>query len=130
MTVFQTLVAVKRFFCAALAETDPQPAATIGSEMKRQQDQIELITSENIVSCAVPETQNSVLTSKYAEGYPRQREYGGCKFVDQAEFHHIGALIVEVLDGLVTNGHSGNGLIEAGVKRRVQALCARNPIYA
>jgi glycine hydroxymethyltransferase len=74
-----------RFFSATLAERDPAIAAAIGRELKRQQDQIELIASENIVSRAVLEAQGSVLTNKYAEGYPGRRYYGGCEFVDQAE---------------------------------------------
>ncbi len=74
-----------RFFTATLAEADPEVAAAIGRELKRQQDQIELIASENIVSRAVLEAQGSALTNKYAEGYPGRRYYGGCEFVDQVE---------------------------------------------
>jgi len=74
-----------RFFSASLAETDPELAAAIGHELGRQQDGIELIASENIVSAAVLEAQGSVLTNKYAEGYPGRRYYGGCEFVDVAE---------------------------------------------
>ena len=74
-----------RFFAAPLAETDPQLAAAIQDELVRQQDGIELIASENIVSRAVLEAQGSVLTNKYAEGYPGRRYYGGCEFVDVAE---------------------------------------------
>src|SRR5487761_944352 len=74
-----------RFFTAPLAETDPELAAAIGAELHRQQDGIELIASENIVSAAVLEAQGSVLTNKYAEGYPGRRYYGGCEFVDVAE---------------------------------------------
>ena len=73
------------FFRTALADSDPQLAAAIANELKRQQDQIELIASENIVSRAVLEAQGSVLTNKYAEGYPGKRYYGGCEFVDVAE---------------------------------------------
>jgi len=73
------------FFTAALAESDPEVADAIGKELKRQQDDIELIASENIVSRAVLEAQGSVLTNKYAEGYPGKRYYGGCEFVDIAE---------------------------------------------
>ncbi len=75
----------KRFFSAPLAETDPELAAAIRSELHRQQDGIELIASENIVSAAVLEAQGSVLTNKYAEGYPGRRYYGGCVYVDVAE---------------------------------------------
>ena len=74
-----------RFFAAPLAETDPELAAAIGRELVRQQDGIELIASENIVSAAVLEAQGSVLTNKYAEGYPGRRYYGGCGEVDVAE---------------------------------------------
>ncbi len=73
------------FFAATLAERDPEVFAAIGHELGRQQDQIELIASENIVSRAVLEAQGSVLTNKYAEGYPARRYYGGCEFVDVAE---------------------------------------------
>ena len=74
-----------RFFSAPLAETDPELAAAIGRELHRQQEGIELIASENIVSAAVLEAQGSVLTNKYAEGYPGRRYYGGCAEVDVAE---------------------------------------------
>ena len=74
-----------RFFGASLAEADPDLAASVGRELARQQDGIELIASENIVSRAVLEAQGSVLTNKYAEGYPGRRYYGGCEFVDEAE---------------------------------------------
>ncbi len=74
-----------RFFTAPLAETDPELAAAIGAELARQRDGIELIASENIVSAAVLEAQGSVLTNKYAEGYPGRRYYGGCAYVDVAE---------------------------------------------
>ena len=74
-----------RFFSAPLAETDPELAAAIQRELVRQQDGIELIASENIVSRAVLEAQGSVLTNKYAEGYPGKRYYGGCAAVDVAE---------------------------------------------
>ena len=74
-----------RFFTARLAESDPELAAAIGDELRRQQDKIELIASENIVSRAVLEAQGSVLTNKYAEGYPGRRYYGGCEFVDVVE---------------------------------------------
>src|SRR6266404_5490815 len=75
----------ERFFGEALADGDPEIFAAIGQELARQQSQIELIASENIVSAAVLEAQGSVLTNKYAEGYPGKRYYGGCEFVDIAE---------------------------------------------
>ena len=74
-----------RFFSASLADSDPELAAAITGELTRQQDGIELIASENIVSAAVLEAQGSVLTNKYAEGYPGRRYYGGCSEVDRAE---------------------------------------------
>ena len=73
------------FFCDKLLDADPEIAAAIDRERERQQFQIELIASENIVSRAVLEAQGSVLTNKYAEGYPGRRYYGGCEFVDVAE---------------------------------------------
>ena len=73
------------FFAASLAESDPEIARAINLELGRQQDEIELIASENIVSRAVLEAQGSVMTNKYAEGYPGRRYYGGCQFVDIAE---------------------------------------------
>jgi glycine hydroxymethyltransferase len=69
----------------ALLKTDPQIAEAMSLELHRQQDQIELIASENIVSRAVLEAQGSVMTNKYAEGYSGRRYYGGCEFVDIAE---------------------------------------------
>jgi glycine hydroxymethyltransferase len=73
------------FFQASLAAADPAIAAAVAQELTRQQDGIELIASENIVSRAVLEAQGSVLTNKYAEGYPGRRYYGGCEAVDIAE---------------------------------------------
>ncbi len=73
------------FFAASLADRDPEIAEAIGKELGRQRDEIELIASENIVSRAVLEAQGSVMTNKYAEGYPGRRYYGGCQFVDIAE---------------------------------------------
>ena len=73
------------FFGASLAETDPVLDEAIRGELRRQQEQIELIASENIVSRAVLEAQGSVLTNKYAEGYPGRRYYGGCEYVDVSE---------------------------------------------
>jgi len=73
------------FFSASLAESDPALAAAIGDELVRQQDQIEMIASENIVSTSVMEAQGSVLTNKYAEGYSGRRYYGGCEHIDVVE---------------------------------------------
>src|SRR5687767_6169565 len=69
----------------SLAETDPEIADAIRSETKRQAEGLELIASENFVSTAVLEAAGSVLTNKYAEGYPGRRYYGGCEFVDVVE---------------------------------------------
>jgi glycine hydroxymethyltransferase len=76
---------LQRFFGAPLAETDPELAEVLSAELIREQDGIELIASENVVSAAVLEAQGSVLTNKYAEGYPGRRYYGGCVHVDVAE---------------------------------------------
>ncbi len=76
---------MNRFFCAPLSEQDPEVSSIIESELKRQQEGIELIASENIVSTAVLAAQGSVLTNKYAEGYPGRRYYGGCVDVDKVE---------------------------------------------
>ena len=73
------------FFSTGLADADPALFKSISDELDRQKNQIELIASENIVSKAVMEAQGSVLTNKYAEGYPSRRYYGGCEFVDVAE---------------------------------------------
>ena len=73
------------FFSSSLSKIDPLISSAIQLELQRQKDQIELIASENIVSQAVLEAQGSVLTNKYAEGYPERRYYGGCEFVDKAE---------------------------------------------
>ena len=74
-----------RFFADGVDQSDPELARVLAGELARQQDQIELIASENIVSRAVLEAQGSVLTNKYAEGYPGKRYYGGCEVVDEAE---------------------------------------------
>ena len=72
-------------FTKNLSAEDPEIFAAVNRELTRQQQQIELIASENIVSRAVLEAQGSILTNKYAEGYPGRRYYGGCTFVDQVE---------------------------------------------
>ncbi len=74
-----------RFFSDTLDQADPELAAAIAQELGRQKHEVELIASENIVSRAVLDAQGSVLTNKYAEGYPGRRYYGGCQFVDIAE---------------------------------------------
>lgn len=73
------------FFSSTLEVSDAEVAAAVSQELTRQQHEIELIASENIVSRAVLEAQGSVLTNKYAEGYPGRRYYGGCEYVDIAE---------------------------------------------
>ena len=73
------------FFSGSLADGDPEIYRSLCGELERQSDRIELIASENIVSAAVLEAQGSVLTNKYAEGYPGRRYYGGCTFADQVE---------------------------------------------
>jgi len=81
----KTASAPDSFFAANLTEADPEIAAAIKGELGRQRHEIELIASENIVSRAVLEAQGSVLTNKYAEGYPGARYYGGCEWVDVVE---------------------------------------------
>ena len=76
---------LRQFQTAGLAETDPAIAALIDSELGRQRDQLELIASENFTWPAVLEAVGSVLTNKYAEGYPGHRYYGGCEWVDEVE---------------------------------------------
>ncbi|WEK06492.1 MAG: serine hydroxymethyltransferase [Candidatus Devosia phytovorans] len=85
MTTANTASLFPNFFTNSVAQTDPELAQAISNERTRQQDEIELIASENIVSQAVLEAQGSVLTNKYAEGYPGKRYYGGCQYVDVAE---------------------------------------------
>jgi len=80
-----TSAELANFFRSSLAEVDPAIASAVAKELGRQQHEIELIASENIVSKAVLEAQGSVLTNKYAEGYPGKRYYGGCQYVDIAE---------------------------------------------
>ncbi len=80
-----TMPASNPFFSAPLSKSDPEIFAATQKELGRQQTQIELIASENIVSRAVIDAQGTVLTNKYAEGYPGKRYYGGCEFVDVVE---------------------------------------------
>src|SRR4051812_33300569 len=75
----------EKYFARNLATADPEIHAAIEREHTREEEGLELIASENYVSQAVLEAQGSVLTNKYAEGYPGKRYYGGCEFVDQAE---------------------------------------------
>ena len=85
MAVTQVQVKDSGFFSNGVAAKDPALYAALTQELKREQEQIELIASENIVSLAVLQAQGSVLTNKYAEGYPHKRYYGGCEAVDVAE---------------------------------------------
>jgi glycine hydroxymethyltransferase len=85
MPPMKDLLPVNGFFTDSLSHRDPELYASIADELGRQRDEIELIASENIVSRAVLEAQGSVMTNKYAEGYPGRRYYGGCQFVDVAE---------------------------------------------
>lgn len=85
MSAAKTFSVFPNFFSNFIANTDPVLAAAIGNELDRQQGEIELIASENIVSQAVLEAQGTVLTNKYAEGYPGKRYYGGCQYVDVVE---------------------------------------------
>ena len=81
----EAVFSAQAFFNTPLRDADPDLYASVEKELHRQQSQIELIASENIVSRAVLEAQGSVLTNKYAEGYAGRRYYGGCEFVDIAE---------------------------------------------
>jgi len=85
MSVAEKTTTSPDFFTRRLADSDPELLESLRGELHRQRDQIELIASENIVSTAVLEAQGSVLTNKYAEGYPGKRYYGGCEYVDIAE---------------------------------------------
>jgi len=85
VTVHVQAPSTDAFFMRGVGDTDPELAKVLSGELRRQQDQIELIASENIVSRAVLDAQGSVLTNKYAEGYPGKRYYGGCEVVDEAE---------------------------------------------
>ena len=80
-----TLQEENTFFSQNGVDRDPEVFAAMDYELHRQRNQIELIASENIVSRAVLQAQGSVMTNKYAEGYPGKRYYGGCEFVDVAE---------------------------------------------
>ena len=80
-----TTAAANDFFTQSLADRDPEISGWIDKELHRQQDKIELIASENITSRAVLDAQGSILTNKYAEGYPGRRYYGGCEYVDEIE---------------------------------------------
>ena len=76
---------MNKLYTQNIKESDPEVFATLDKELKRQQNQIELTASENIASLAILNAQGSIMTNKYAEGYPGKRYYGGCEYVDQAE---------------------------------------------
>ena len=97
------------YFTRSLEESDPELAGFIAQELERQRHEIELIASENIVSRAVLEAQGSILTNKYAEGYPGKRYYGGCQYVDEVERLAI-ARACELFDCSYANvqPHSGS----------------------
>ena len=84
------------FFQSGLTQTDPAILKAIESEFHRQNDQIELIASENIVSKAVLEAQGTILTNKYAEGYSGRRYYGGCEYIDVLETIGINRVIAVI----------------------------------
>src|SRR3977135_1985946 len=81
----KTASAPDSFFTATLADADPEIAAAIQGELGRQRHEVELSATESLVRRAVLEAQGSVMTNKYAEGYPGARYYGGCEWVDVAE---------------------------------------------
>ena len=84
-TVIKVNKFINSFFKSSLKDSDKELFESVKNEFTRQQNHIELIASENIVSKAVLEAQGSVLTNKYAEGYPGKRYYGGCEHVDLSE---------------------------------------------
>ncbi len=121
------------FFSAPLAQTDKEIFAAVQKELGRQQSQIELIASENIVSQAVIDAQGTVLTNKYAEGYPGKRYYGGCEFVDIVESLAIerakklfGCTYVNVQPNSGSQANQGvfNALIQPGDTILGQSLAA------
>ena len=82
--------------CSSLADADPEVFAAISAELARQESTLEMIASENFAPLAVMQAQGSVMTNKYAEGYPRRRYYGGCEHVDETEQLAIDRLKVVV----------------------------------
>ena len=105
------------FFVKSLKDSDPEIYSSIEEELHRQKNHLELIASENIASKAVIEAQGSVLTNKYAEGYPGKRYYGGCEFVDKSENLAI-ERVTKLFDVKYANvqPHSGaqaNGLMQS-----------------
>ncbi|MCP4337370.1 MAG: serine hydroxymethyltransferase, partial [Desulfobulbaceae bacterium] len=104
-----------------LLHTDPEIAAILDQETDRQEHGIELIASENIVSRAVMEAQGSILTNKYAEGYPAKRYYGGCAFADAAESLAIErAKVLFNAEYVNVQPHSGSGANMAALMSMVK----------
>ena len=103
-----------------LKDVDPEIYQAIQSEVRRQNENIELIASENFVSEAVLEAQGSVLTNKYAEGYPGKRWYGGCEFVDIAE-----SLAIERAKKLFGAEYANASLRGANIQRASKIMAAR-----
>src|SRR5512141_2740673 len=101
MSRADTLLSSAAFIDRDLSVVDPEVARWIGEEVRRQNDGLELIASENWVSRAVRAAQGSVLTNKYAEGYPGKRYYGGCEFIDKVE-----SLAIERAKALFGSEHS------------------------
>ncbi len=127
------------FFNRPLAEVDPEIAEAVGLELDRQQRTLEMIASENFVPQAVLECQGSVLTNKYAEGYPGKRYYGGCEHVDVVEQLAIdrakelfGAEHANVQPnaGAPANAQVFHALLDPGDRIMGLALAARRPPHA
>src|SRR5690625_7288387 len=89
-TFFRSIMTAESFQDQSLAEFDPEIAAVLEGELDRQRDTLEMIASENFVPRSVLQAQGSVLTNKYAEGYPGKRYYGGCEHVDRSEERRVG----------------------------------------
>ena len=118
------------FFSESISDKDPEVADAINKEFDRQQYEIELIASENIVSKAVLEAAGSVLTNKYAEGYPGRRYYGGCQFVDIAEQLAIAREITDLEpdERLRVWQERTKGLSRATMYRRLGELAAQDAL--
>jgi len=124
---------IENFFEESIESRDPEILSAIKGEEQREQSQIELIASENIVSRAVKQAQGSIFTNKYAEGYPGKRYYGGCEFADQVESLAIdrakqlfGAEFVNVQPNSGSQANQGvfNALLQPGDTILGQALSA------
>ena len=102
----------QNFFDNNLSDRDPDLYNSIKLELERQQQHIELIASENIVSKAVLDAQGSIMTNKYAEGYPSKRNYGGCEFVDKAEALALETIFSEAINSICCCCLSSSSFIE------------------